>query len=116
MTQVATTVQLRNPRTIGRCPHGSESRLTAGGPVCAHNPPPEVQPLRPAGHGHGLDGPVCSERSRPQCPDQGDYRVRMCVRCGRITARIDTDGAAWCGGTLAGVQGKPVRHLAVVGA
>jgi hypothetical protein len=60
-----------------------------------------AQPLRPAGIGPGLLGPACPERAQPQFPDHGDnYRVRICDRCGRVTARVDADGAGWCGGTL----------------
>jgi hypothetical protein len=95
-----TTIQLRNPRTIGVCIHGAEARLTPGGWRCAHGQPIPAEPLRPAGHGTGLDGPPCAERVRPQFPDDGDYRVRMCVRCGRITALLDLDGVGWCGGDM----------------
>lgn len=56
-------------------------------------------PRRPPGRGKGLDGPACEERLTL---DQG-YTVHppsqaMCVRCGRVTHRRDTDGLAWCGG------------------
>ncbi|MER7280364.1 hypothetical protein ABT369_38605 [Dactylosporangium sp. NPDC000244] len=111
-----TTVQLRNPRTILRCADcGGEARLTPGGPVCSAGQPSPAEPLRPPGHGQGLDAPPCAERAQPQFPDSGDYRVRMCVRCGRITARLDLDGVAWCGGILT-EQSKPIRHLTLVGA
>lgn len=113
----ATTIPLRNPRTIGRCRGcGGEARLTPGGWACSASQAIPTEPLRPAGHGHGLDGPTCPERARPQFPDDGDYRVRMCVRCGRITSRLDLDGVAWCGGTLAVQNAKPKRHLQAVGA
>lgn len=114
MIRVA-TVQLRNPRTVGACPHGSESRLSAGGWICVHDQPEQPEPLRPAGHGTGLDGPACPERIRPQFPDaDGPFRTRCCIRCGRITARLDLDGVGWCGGVLAGA--KPARRLTLVGA
>ncbi len=61
---------------------------------------------RPPGRGRGLDGPPCPERNDL---DQG-YHLRppaqaMCVRCGRVTARRDTDGLAWCGGQLPDTSG-----------
>jgi hypothetical protein len=41
----------------------------------------------------------------------------MCARCGRITARLDLDGAAWCGGNLpaddTAPATRPARHLQV---
>jgi hypothetical protein len=47
----------------------------------------------------GLDGPACPER---MTLDQGynlrPPRQRMCGRCGRVTARLDHEGLAWCGG------------------
>jgi hypothetical protein len=104
----ATTVQLRNPRTVGACPScGGEARLTHGGWTCSADEPRPAEPRRPAGHGAGLDGPVCPERAQPQFPDDGDFRIRMCVRCGRITARLDADGVGWCGGDLPAVQAVP---------
>lgn len=111
-----TTVQLRNPRTVLTCPRRSgEARLTPGGLVCTAGQPVPAEPLRPAGHGTGLDGPVCPERVRPQFPDtDGPIRTRCCIRCGRITARLDRDGVGWCGGVLDGA--KPARHLTLVGA
>lgn len=64
---------------------------------------------RPAGF------PACPERAlQEQCPAKG-LRARTCVRCGRITVRLDGDAVAWCGGILpAGHESRPVRHLAVV--
>lgn len=136
------TVPLRNPRTVLTCPRcAGEAVLTAGGLKCTEGRPAPVEPLRPAGHGAGLDGPVCSQRAgRDQTPD--GQRVRGCVRCGRITVRLDADGAAWCGGVLDGedlgrlclrcgtnldpahgaggthpeCDPRPVRHLTLVGA
>ncbi len=56
-------------------------------------------PRRPAGHGAGLEGPVCPQRAQPQFPTvDGPVRYRMCIRCGRVTARVDADGVGWCGG------------------
>ncbi len=58
-------------------------------------------PRRPAGHGAGLEGPVCPQRVQPQFPTcDGPVRYRMCIRCGRVTARLDTDGVGWCGGEM----------------
>lgn len=106
----ASTVPLRNPRTVLRCPTcGGEGALTPGGIICTADRPIPAEPLRPAGHGQGLEAPPCAERARPQFPIEGDYRVRGCVRCGRITARLDRDGAAWCGGVLTGVAGPACR-------
>lgn len=94
------TVQLRNPRTVGTCPRcGGEARLTPGGWVCTAGAAPPAPPRRPDGRGAGLDGPACAERADlGQTPD--GLRVRMCIRCGRITARLDTDGVGWCGGNI----------------
>lgn len=56
---------------------------------------------RPAGRGQGLTGSECPERRLlAQIQPEGPPRVRMCVRCGRITARDDGDGMPWCGGLL----------------
>lgn len=56
---------------------------------------------RPAGRGHGVDGPACPER---ELLDQGYLldppQQAMCIRCGRVTARRDTDNMPWCGGEL----------------
>lgn len=105
----ATTIQLRNERNVGVCAHGLAGRLTPGGWRCAHDEPDPAEPLRTASHGQGLDAPPCPERARPQYPIEGDYRTRMCVRCGRITSRLDRDGAAWCGGVLTGAAGPTCR-------
>lgn len=60
------------------------------------------EPRRPAGHGTGLEGPVCPQRSQlAQFPTRdGPVRYRMCIRCGRVTALLDTDGVGWCGGEM----------------
>lgn len=57
---------------------------------------------REAAAGSGLSGPPCPERQYlDQRPPAGmPPRVRMCSRCGRITARTQPDGRAWCGGQL----------------
>jgi hypothetical protein len=139
----ATTVPLRNERTVLGCPHcgGNDGALTPGGIACIAGRGIPAEPLRPHGHGLGLDGPTCPERVRAQFPHTGDYRTRLCVRCGRITARLDRDGAGWCGGVLetaeplacrtcrtpmnpalAGIgthpecQPRPARHLQAVAA
>lgn len=111
------TVWLRNPRTVGPCDCGRrDARLTPGGWTCGAGTEPS-EPVRPAGHGAGLDGPTCPERGQPQFPDtKRTYRTRMCIRCGRITALLDADGVGWCGGELPAeyLPAQPVRHLAVV--
>lgn len=58
-------------------------------------------PLRPPGHGEGLNGPACPRRYND--PDVPRARWRMCVRCSRVTRRLDRDGLAWCGGELSEV-------------
>jgi hypothetical protein len=114
------TVWLRNPRTVGTCSCcDSEARLTPGGWVHAESEQIPARPRRAAGHGAGLDGPICPERAqRDQVP--AGQRSRMCIRCGRITALVDTDGTAWCGGTLSGEHPQPAgrtkRHLTLVSA
>ncbi len=56
---------------------------------------------RPAGHGQGLDGPACREQALLVQLRRPPVRAAGCVRCGRVTDRVDsTDGAAWCGGDL----------------
>ncbi len=111
------TVWLRNDRTVGRCICGRrDARLTPGGWICGAGTEP-AKSLRAAGHGTGLDGPACLERNQPQFPDiEEAFRTRTCIRCGRITSRLDTDGAGWCGGDMPAqyLPGQPVRHLAVV--
>jgi len=71
-------------------------------PVLLH--PGDVDPTavrRPPGRGQGLNGSECSERRLlVQFQPDGAPRVRMCMRCGRITARDDGDGTPWCGGLL----------------
>jgi hypothetical protein len=45
----------------------------------------------------GLEGPPCAaRRSLDQAP--GLAVRKMCVRCGRVTARVAHDGLPWCGG------------------
>jgi hypothetical protein len=65
-------------------------------------PPVEAPPSgrRPEGRGRGLDGPACPERAElPQsAPTGGPPYHRMCIRCGRVTARSDVELVAWCGG------------------
>jgi hypothetical protein len=59
---------------------------------------------RPPPNRHGVLDPACPERGRlPQLAD-GDPHHRMCVVCGRITARQDSDGLPWCGGAEFGAQ------------
>lgn len=110
------TTWLRNPRTVGTCAHcGGEARLTPGGWQCAAGQEPPVEPKRPPGHGTGLDGPACPERVQPQFPTcDGPVRTRMCVRCGRITARLDGDGVGWCGGDMPARVAASVRPLQAV--
>lgn len=56
--------------------------------------------MRPPGRGSGLDGPVCLERQDlEQGNPPGLIGQKLCVRCGRVTARVDDDGVAWCGGS-----------------
>ncbi len=81
------------------------SGLGAAEPVPGGDPP-EPAPVvadptvvrRPAGRGQGLSGPECPERRFLEQGAGGVPRWRMCVRCGRITERVDGDGMAWCGG------------------
>ena len=71
-------------------------------------PPPGAHPptMRPPGRGHGLDGPPCPDRRyMPQTTDTP--MTAMCIHCGRLTARRDTDNAAWCGGLLPGETALP---------
>jgi hypothetical protein len=49
----------------------------------------------------GLDGLACQERARLPQDDPRGPRQRACCRCGRVTARIDGEGLAWCGGEFA---------------
>lgn len=70
-------------------------------------PPGAVAPdavRRPAVRGQGLTGPECAERRLllQHPPGGGPPYSRMCVRCGRITARADGDEMPWCGGLLRG--------------
>lgn len=58
-------------------------------------------------YGLGLEQGACPERGHNDdtlAERMGlllrPYRSAMCFLCGRITARRDTDGAAWCGGAL----------------
>jgi hypothetical protein len=53
------------------------------------------------GHG-GLDGSPCPQRDTlAQGTPAGMLPCgAMCRRCGRVTARRDPDGRAWCGGNL----------------
>lgn len=57
---------------------------------------------RPPGRGQGLAGPPCPQRQHaPQAaPGGGPPYQRMCILCGRVTARSDTDLMPWCGGVL----------------
>lgn len=52
----------------------------------------------------GWAGPECVERSSlPQSTPAGSRPCqRMCVWCGRVTARRDFDGMPWCGGHWVG--------------
>lgn len=54
--------------------------------------------LRSAGHGAGLDGGPCPERQDD--PQVQGARWRMCIRCSRVTPRVDRDWAPWCGGQI----------------
>jgi hypothetical protein len=54
---------------------------------------------RPPGRGRGLDGPACPEREHLDQGYNPPPRQAMCVRCGRVTSRRDTDSLPWCGGT-----------------
>lgn len=71
------------------------------GLVVIHDYEPGVV-RRPPGRGQGLSGPECPERSRlvQANPGGGPPFQRMCLRCGRVTARSDGDGLPWCGGGL----------------
>jgi len=65
--------------------------------------PPAEQPThrRPPGRGLGLRGPACRERD--ELDQRGGLRPprqAMCVSCGRVTPRRDTDRMPWCGGEL----------------
>ncbi len=65
--------------------------------------PADVDPTavrRPAGRGQGLTGSECPERRLLVQLQEGSPRVRMCIRCGRVTARDDGDDLPWCGGLL----------------
>jgi hypothetical protein len=51
--------------------------------------------------GQGLSGPPCAARgSLEQDNPPGLVVQRMCRWCGRVTARIDDDGWASCGGSV----------------
>jgi hypothetical protein len=50
---------------------------------------------RPAGRGRGLEGAPCPEHDPRR---RGPLRYRMCILCGRVTNRADTDTKPWCGG------------------
>jgi hypothetical protein len=52
---------------------------------------------RPGRHRHGLMDPPCRERDHLPQLVEGNPFHRMCVVCGRITAREDVDGLPWCG-------------------
>lgn len=57
--------------------------------------------------GTGLSGPPCVERvDRGQSSPDGRPRQAMCTRCGRVTARRDAEGLAWCGGTFEWLDGQ----------
>jgi hypothetical protein len=50
--------------------------------------------------GQGLSGQPCPERAHlDQDNPPGLVVQKMCCRCGRVTARVDGDGLAWCGGS-----------------
>lgn len=55
---------------------------------------------RPRGRGRGTEWPACAERlvlgqiPSPWAPPF----TSGCVRCGRLTYRVDLDGLGWCGG------------------
>jgi hypothetical protein len=53
------------------------------------------------GTGGGLNGPPCPARDGldQTAPAGGVGGPGMCVRCGRVTARRDRAGLAWCAGT-----------------
>ena len=70
-------------------------------PVTLYDHQPGVV-RRPAGRGDGLRGAQCPERDRliQVAPAGGPPFQRMCIRCGRVTARSDGDTMPWCGGGL----------------
>jgi hypothetical protein len=50
--------------------------------------------------GYGLDGHPCPERAALDQNTPNGMRPcqAMCIRCGRVTARRDSHGYAWCAG------------------
>lgn len=58
-------------------------------------------PARPTVRIHG--GPGCPQRQ--ELRQSGTAFVKLCVVCGKITPRVDTDGMPWCGGQWPG--GEP---------
>jgi hypothetical protein len=77
-------------------------------------PDPVALVQRPAGRGRGLDGPACPERLHLDQSCVLGPRQSMCIRCGRVTARKDTDGKPWCGGDIpapAAVAAAPVEAV-----
>jgi hypothetical protein len=54
-----------------------------------------------------VDLPACPEHARQVQRPPDRPRVRMCVRCGRVTARLDGDGVAWCGGLMPAAPAPP---------
>lgn len=49
--------------------------------------------------GQGLSGPPCQSRGLLDRDNPPDLIVqKMCVYCGRVTARVGDDGLPWCGG------------------
>lgn len=50
--------------------------------------------------GRGLEGAPCPEQAHldQDTPKRMRPCQAMCTRCGRVTARRDVDGLAWCGG------------------
>jgi hypothetical protein len=58
---------------------------------------------RPTGRSDGVRGPACPQRpflSQVPQPWAPPFTV-LCVRCSRLTNRVDLDGMAWCGGDVA---------------
>jgi len=76
-------------------------RRTASRAADPAHPPGQAMHRRPPGRGYGLQGPACHERAQL---DQGGGlqppQQAMCFRCGRVTARRDTDGMPCCGGAF----------------
>jgi hypothetical protein len=94
---------------------GTEAAVAAGAAMGAMPPPKPAELVaehgfrRPAGRGEGLRGPVCVERLHlAQASDPwGPPFPVLCVRCSRITNRVDLDAMGWCGGEPAGRELGP---------